>query len=85
MNTYAMHMLKKYVDTIHTNNDQNIVNDWQTIVCIHICQTYLTELPSFLNPILPLRPISDNLKFCNGLVNFKIMRFNCDYSCIINM
>ena len=47
-----------------------------TIVCIHFCQTYLTELPILLNPLLLLNQILDNSKCCNGPVNFKITRFN---------
>jgi hypothetical protein len=48
-----------------------------TIVCIHLCQNYLTELPIKLNPLLPLIRILDNSKFCNGPVNFEITRFTC--------
>jgi hypothetical protein len=50
-----------------------------TIVCIHFCQNYLTELPIKLNPLLPIIRISDNSKFCNGPVNFEITRFTCIY------
>ena len=51
-----------------------------TIVCIHFCQTYLTELPILLNPSLLLSRISDNSKFFNGPVKFEITRFNCNVS-----
>lgn len=46
-----------------------------TLVCIHFCQTQLTELPIILNPSLPLSRISNNSKFCNGSVNFEITRY----------
>ena len=48
-----------------------------TIICILFCQTYLTELPILLNPLLTLSWISNNTEFCNDPVNFEITSINC--------
>ena len=58
-----------------------------TIVFIHFCWTYLTELSILLNPLLPSRRILDKLKFCNGSVNFEITRFifNCKLGAVMVM
>ena len=76
INTYAR---VKSMYTICTNDERYFV--WLTIiVCTHICQAYRTELPILLNPLLPSwKSNSDNSKYCNGHVNFKITRFNCIY------
>ena len=55
-----------------------------TIICIHVYQIYMTELPILLSPVLPFSRISDNSKFCNGPVNFEITRFNYIYIYIYN-
>jgi hypothetical protein len=63
---------KKKINTYecfkNTHKWQLILRKWATIVCIHICQGYLTELPVLLNPlaILLVCRILANSKFCNG-------------------
>lgn len=55
-----------------------ILRKWQTIVCIHICQTYLAELPVLLNPLLLFSWISDNTK--NIAMVLLTLRFNYIYT-----
>ena len=70
------HVLK-YIHTQYIKNDNGSFWHYGKLVCIHIFQTYLTELPILLNPLLLFSRISNNSKFFNGpLYNLNIfLRF----------
>jgi hypothetical protein len=63
INTYP-HVKNTY--TIRTNDDQNIVNDWQQKFASTFVKLTWQNCLSYLIPYSPLSLTLDNLKFCNG-------------------
>jgi hypothetical protein len=59
------------VDTIRTNDDQNIVNEWQQQFASTFVKITWQNCLIKLIPLLPLSRISDNSKFWNGPVTTK--------------